>query len=295
MKQRTNQRGYLMVAAVILIVIVAFLALAMSSMLASNVNTTVNNLGSMQGVYQAEGGLEYEQRRLARNLDWYRSATDPMATTTLSIGSDSFTVKANLPATLLRKALTSGANVVCVYTIDRFPTSGSLMLDDDIATTGEFVTYTGTTSNHASCVNLPAFTGVSRGQTIGTVFNPVGASAHTRNDRVYPVTTLVTALAASCASPTTFQIAAHSKLLSAGTLDIEGEEIGYADSSTAGGVMTLTGVRRCRGLVGPASHTSGRPVTPVLVGGDSADYEAEAIATGAVGAAVREMRKTIQR
>ena len=62
MQQRAYQRGYLLVAAIVLIVVVAFLAVALSTMLASNVNTTVNNLGSMQGVYQAEGGLEYEQR-----------------------------------------------------------------------------------------------------------------------------------------------------------------------------------------------------------------------------------------
>jgi hypothetical protein len=293
MQRRANQCGYLMVAAVILIVIVAFLAVALSTMLASNVNTTVNNLGSMQGLYQAEGGLEYEQRRLARNLDWYRSVTDPMATTTLNIGSDSSTVKANLPATLLRRNLTSGANVVCVYTLDRFPATGSLLLDDDIASSGEFVTYTGTTSSHASCGSLAAFTGVARGQSISGISN--AASAHTRSDRVYPVTTLVTNLAASCASPATFQITAHSKFLSAGTLDIEGEEIGYANSNTAAGVMTLTGVQRCQNGTASASHNVGAPVTPMLWDGASPDYEAEATATGTVGAAVREMRKTIQR
>jgi hypothetical protein len=293
MRQRTNQRGYLMIAAIILIVIVAFLAVALSTMLASNVNTTVNNLGSMQGLYQAEGGLEYEQRRLARNLNWYRSASDPMATTTLNIGADSFTVKANLPATLLRRNVAAGDFVVCVYTIDRFPTTGALMLDDDILSNGEFVRYTGTTSNSAICGNLPAFTGVSRGQSIGGVSNV--ASAHARNDRVYPVTTLVTALAASCASPVTFQIAAHSKFLSAGTLDIEGEEIGYAKSSTAGGVMTVTGVQRCQNGTPSTTHGVGVPVTPMTWDSASPDYEAEAIATGAVGTATREMRKTIQR
>lgn len=293
MQQRTSQHGYLMIAAVILIVIIAFLAVALSTMLASNVNTTVNNLGSMQGVYQADGGLEYEQRRLARNLDWYRSATDPMATTTLSIGTDSFTVKANLPATLLRKSLSSTASVVCVYTIDRFPATGSLQLDDDIATGGEYVAYTGTTASSATCGNLPAFTGVSRGQTIGPV--PTVAGIHSRGDRVYPVTTLMTALAASCASPLTFQITAHSKFLSAGTLDIQGEEIGYAKSSTAGGVMTLSGVKRCQNSTLAASHSVGVPVTPLLWDNVSPDYEAEAVATGVVGSAVREMDKTIQR
>ena len=121
------------------------------------------------------------------------------------------------------------------------------------------------------------------------------ASLHSRGDGVYPVSTLSAALTSSCTSPTTFQIVANSKLLSAGTLDIEGEEIGYARSTTTGGVTTLTGVRRCLGLVGPVAHSAGRPVTPVLIGGDSGDFEAEAIATGAVASALREMRKTIQR
>lgn len=295
MQGHAHQRGYLMIAAVILIVIVAFLAVGLSTMLASNVSTTVSNLGSMQGAFQAEGGLEYEQRSLARNLDWYRSATDPMATTTLTIGADSVTVSTNLAATMLRRNLLAGVTVVCVYSIARFPATGNLQVEDDVTlgSGGEYVTYTGTTSSHASCNNQPAFTGVSRGRTIGTVVTT--DVIHARGDRVYPVTTLSTALTASCTSPTTFQIVAHSKFLSAGTLDIEGEEIGYARSTTAAGVTTLTGVRRCLGLVGPVAHAAGQPVTPLLFGSNSGNYEAEAIATGSVGAAVREMRKTIQR
>lgn len=295
MQRHAHQRGYLMIAAVILIVIVAFLAAGLSTMLASNVSSTVSNLGSMQGAFQAEGGLEYEQRSLARNLEWYRSATDPIATTTLNIGTDSFTVSTNLPATMLRRNLVAGATVVCVYSIARFPSTGNLQVEDDVTpgNGGEYVTYTGTTLSHASCNNSPAFTGVSRGRTIGSI--STANDNHGRDDRVYPVTTLSTALAASCTSPTTFQIVAHSKFLSAGTLDIEGEEIGYARSTTAGGVTTLTGVRRCLGLVGPVAHATGQPVTPLLFGSNSADYEAEAIATGTVGMSVRELRKTIQR
>ena len=288
-----KQRGFLMIAAVILIVIVAFLAVTLGSMSASNVSTTVTNLGSTQVLFAAESGLEYEQRQLAQNLNWYRSSSDPIATTTQAVGSDSFTVSSNVPATLIRRALTSAANVICVYTVSRFPATGSLQLKSDISSGGEFVTYTGVSTSHASCANQPAFTGVSRGRPIGTYATVAGA--HSRNDQVYPVTTLTTALASSCVAPTTFQIAANSKLLSAGTLDIEGEEIGYARATTAGAVTTLTGVRRCLGIVGPTAHTSGQPVTPVLVGGDSADMEAEAIATGAVGSALREMRKTVQR
>ena len=170
-----------------------------------------------------------------------------------------------------------------------------MQIEDDVTSGGggEFVTYTSTSTSHASCNNFPAFTGVTRGRTIGTVATV--ASAHSRGDTVYPVTTLITALAASCTSPITWQITAHSKFLSAGTLDIEGEEIGYARATTVGAVTTLTGVRRCLGTTGPMAHAAGRPVTPVLVGGDTADYEAEAVATGAADSALREMRKTIQR
>lgn len=295
MHRRVNQRGFLMVGVVILIVVVAFLAVALSSMLASNVSTTVNNMGSMQALFEAESGLEYEQRNLARNLDWYRSSTDPMATTTQSVGAGSFTTSTYLPTTMLRRNLTNNGLVICVYSVDRFPSSGNLQIEDDVLAGAEYVTYTSTTTSHASCGNQPAFvtTLANRGSTIGTIATT--AAVHSRGDLVYPVTTLSAALAASCTTPASFQIVANSKFLSAGTVDIEGEEIGYARATTAGAVTTLTGVRRCLNPGGPVAHPAGRPVTPILNGSISADFEAEAIATGTDGVAVREMRKTIQR
>jgi hypothetical protein len=102
--------------------------------------------------------------------------------------------------------------------------------------------------------------------------------------------------AVSCGSiPVPFRIAYHPKFLSAGTLDIEGEEISYTGSTAAAGNMTLTGVTRCAGLLGPLAHATGRPVTPVLVGGDSADYQVEIASTGTVGSTIRYARKTVQR
>jgi hypothetical protein len=123
------------------------------------------------------------------------------------------------------------------------------------------------------------------------------AGPHARSVAVYPVTTLVDALSgASCNTiPTPLRIVYHPKFLTAGTLDIEGEEISYAGSTVAGGNMTLTGVTRCLGLVGPAAHAAGQPVTPVLIGGDSADYQVEMVATGTVGGSIRYARRTVIR
>ena len=73
----SRQRGYLLIVAVFLVVVIAAFVVALGSMASSDVKSSANTLGSMQAFYLAESGLEYEQRRWAQNLDWYRSATDP--------------------------------------------------------------------------------------------------------------------------------------------------------------------------------------------------------------------------
>lgn len=299
MDRRRRQRGVLLIAAIVLLVVVSALVATMALITATSGSSATGNLQSGQALYAAESGLEFETRCLAQNLDWYRSTTDPVTTVTCpaapiaqNIGQGTYTAQTTLPATELRRNVSNVANVVCVYTIDRFPTpNGSLQLDD---AGGEYVTYTGTTASLPGCNNLPAFTGVARGQSIGGV--PSVASAYTRGDRVYPVTTLAVAnLANSCALPTSFQIVAHSKFLDSGTLDIEGEEISYTGSTVNGGNLVLTGVQRCQNGTASALHNVGVPVTPMLVDTVFPDFEAEISSTGSVGGAVRAERKIVQR
>ena len=289
MSPQRAQRGFLLIVAVVLLVVIAAFIAVLGSMVSSDVKSSADTQGSVQAFFLAESGLEYEQRILAQNLNWYRSATDPNPSpvTAQALGNGSFTVYPNLPATLVKLRVTAAANSVAVYTTNRFPASGTLQIEEDLTASGEFVTYTGIAGS--------TFTGVARGRTVGTVTSTAGP--HARSVAVYPVTTLVTPLlATSCtAIPVPFQIAYHPKFLTAGTLDIEGEEIGYTGSSVAGGNLTLTGVTRCLGLVGPAAHAAGQPVTPVLIGGDSADYQAEMVSTGSVGGDTRYARKTVQR
>ena len=280
MQQRAHQRGYLMVAAVILIVIVASLAVFLSTMLASNVSTTVNNMGSMQALYEAESGLEYGQRQLAVDLDWYRNSADPVNLPAQTLGAGGFTVSISVPVTELRTRTTLGTGSINVYTTGRYPTAGRLQIEDDTAGTGEIVEYSSTTAN--------TFNVTVRGVS-GTI------ASHARGSRVYPVTTLSTALPANCTTVASINLAAHPKFLGAGTIDIQGEELLYSGSSTSGGTLTLTGVLRCQNGTLAAAHAAGAFVTPMLVDSAPVDYEAEVISTGTLGNDQRISRRSVQR
>jgi hypothetical protein len=288
-------RGFLLIVAILVVLVVAIAIAALGNMTSADIRASTAQAQSVQAFYLTESGMEVEQRRWAQNLSWYRSTSDPNPNpaTAQTLGTGTFTVYTNLPATLLKASVSAAAATIGVYSTDRFPASGTLQIEEDLAAGAEFVTYTGI----SAILGVPTFTGVTRGQTVGTVLGTDCPCQHPRSDAVYPVTTLLTALTnTSCSTiPAPFQIAYHPKFLTAGTLDIEGEEISYTGSSVAGGNMTLTGVTRCAGLLGPLAHPAGRPVTPVLIGGDSADYQIEMVSTGTVGGNIRYARKTAQR
>jgi hypothetical protein len=282
-----RQGGYLLVVAVVLIVLVAAMSVAVSGWLAANVSTSVNNFGSMQALYQAESGIEYGQRHLAVNLDWYRSDTDPISLPPQSLATGGFAASLYLPATMLRTRIPTATSTAAirVYSTARFPPSGYLQIKDEIGVDAEFVSYSG--------ISADTFTGIARNQSIGGVSG--SPSPHERGSRVYPVTQLRTALAANCAALASIDVDAHSKFLGGGTIDIEGEELRYTSSRTSGGTLTLTGVERCQNGTSAAVHAIGAPVTPLRVDGTDVDFEAEIVATGTVGADQRISRRTVQR
>lgn len=287
MSRAGAQAGFLSMVALLLMVVVVAAVIAMGYLLAGSTLSAGTRLGSMQAFFLAESGLESEQGRWAQNLEWYRSASDPnpAAPAAQPLGGGTFVASATLPATLVRTRLVAGGAILNVYTTSRFPAAGILQVGDDIAGDAEFVRYAGTTAD--------SFTGVVRGQAVGTVTSV--DAAHARSAAVYPVTILRTALAASCAPLASIDVDAHGKFLGAGTIAIEGEEIGYSGSSTAGGTMTLTGITRCLGTAGPMGHALGQPVTPVLRIGESARAQVEIASVGTVGPNVRYARRTVQR
>ena len=287
MRARGRERGFLMMVVLVIVVVLVFLAIAMGYLLGGSSLASASHAGAMQALFLADSGLEYEQNRWARNLDWYRTAADPdpAAPAAQALGSGSFVASANLPATLVRTQLVAGAATLNVYATSRFPASGILQIGEDLTSGGELVRYAG--------IAGASFTGLTRAQTVGTVTSV--AAAHPRSTAVYPVTILRTALPASCAAMASLQVDAHGKFLGAGTLDIEGEEIGYTGSTTAGGLTTLTGITRCLGAVTSVAHAIGQPVTPLRETGDSGHFQVEISSTGTMGVNVRYARRTIQR
>jgi hypothetical protein len=280
-----NSKGVSLIAAIFIIVILGFMGVMFVSLISTGTMTAVNDMQAAQALSIAEGGVEFEQRALAQSLDWYRGTTVPLFTAAGNLGAGAFTATTRVPATTLRRRLLAGAGTAAVYTTGGFPPNGYLQIDDDVAAGAEFVQYT--------ILNGNTFTLTARGRTIGTIATV--ANNFSRGTNVYPVTTLVDALANSCVAPASFRIAQNDKFLGAGIVVIEGEEIVYSGSSTAGGNTTLTGVQRCLNGAVSAAHNAGRPVTPLLAGG-SADMQSEVTSTGAVGAAaVRVVRKTVQR
>ncbi len=279
-----NTRGVSLIVAIFIIVVIAFMGVMLLTMVGTSTFTSVNDAQSTQALSIAEGGVEYEQRILAQNVDWYRSP-DPVDTTSPNLGGGSFIAVTNIPATKLKKRLLPGKTPATVYSTNRFPPSGSLQIGDDFTVDAEIVQYT--------AVGVGTFTLVVSSVTI----------THPRGSNVYPVTKLSQALPANCSSPTSFIIAANAipannKFLSGGTLDIEGEEILYTGSSLSGVTMTVTGVQRCQDAASqttPPSHALNARVTPVLANGESAHYQAEITSTATVGAAMRVVKKTVQR
>jgi hypothetical protein len=280
-----NPKGTSIIIAIFIIVILAFMGVIFVSLINTGTFSSLNELESKQAFSIAEGGIEFEQRALARSLDWYRGTTDPLFTAPVTnLGAGNFTATTRVPATTLKRRLLAGAGTASVYTTNGFPPSGYLQIDDDVTAGAEFVQYT--------VLNGNTFTLTARGRTIGTI--ATAADDFNRGTNVYPVTTLVDALPNSCSAPASFRIAANIKFLGSGIVTIEGEEIVYSSSSTAGGNTTLAGVQRCLNGAVSAAHNIGRPVTPLLTGG-SASMLSEVTSTGIVGAAVRVVRKTVLR
>jgi len=283
-----HQKGVSIIAALFIIVILAFMGAMLASLISTGSLTAVGDLQSTQALSVAEGGVEYEQMILAQNVEWYRSP-DPVDTTTQALGAGSVTSTSNIPATMLRTLLTSTSAAANVYSTSRFPASGYLQIDDDVTSGAEFVQYTGVTSSYPY-----QFTGLTRGRTIGSVATTAGT--HQRGSNVYPVSQLQSALASNCSSTASITITSNPKFLSAGTISIRGEEINYTGVTNSGSNMILTGIQRCANATSSAAAVVNDPVTPMLDLPDSTlSNQAEIVSTGTVGGALRIVKKTLQR
>jgi len=280
-------RGVSIIAALFIIVILAFMGLMLASLVSTGSLTAVGDLQSTQALSVAEGGVQYEELILAQNVEWYRSP-DPVDTTTQALGAGSVTSISKIPATMLRTLLTPTSATANVYSTNRFPASGYLQIEDDVASGAEFVQYTGVTNSFPY-----QFTGLTRGRTIGSVATAAGT--HQRGSNVYPVSQLQSALASNCNSIASITITSNTKFLSAGTISILGEEINYTGVTASGTNMILTGIQRCANATSSAAAGVNAPVTPLLDLGSAPNNQAEVVSTGTVGGVLRTVKNTVQR
>ncbi len=310
-----REQGFLLLAAIVLIVILSLFGVAVTYIFAGEVSGSTGHLSSAQALFIAESGIEYEQRNLAQNVDWYRATSDPFDNSTTSVGQGSFTISTNLPATELRTQLNPAASAtITVFaggSTNRFPApTGTLLIDEDFTVgTGnaaEFVTYNATTAT--------TFTINARNVNVGGVSNSLlGATGglHSHGAGIYPVTTLGVGLvggASACTTiPNPFTITDHPKFLTAGTITvfhnasgvIVAEEISYSNSTVAGTTKTLLGVQRCANGTAGITAAAGDPVATIVPDvngiGTTNNFEAEIISTGTANGAQRKAYKTVQR
>jgi len=306
MNRRKRQGGFLLIAAIVLVVVAAVLATTIAFITVTSGSTATDSLQSGQALFLAESGVEFEARRAALDLDWYRSGADPTAPLSQNFGAGSFTVSRTFPATELSARVKQADTSITVYTSNRFPTFAAaasppttcnpcLLALGDVSPggAGEFVSYSATAGNTFTVARAQCPANYYPG---GTCPPAPTATTQSRGTPVYPVTTVSTLTASGCASTASIRLVAHPKFLNAGTINIEGEEIQYTASSTAAGVMTLTGITRCvDGASGGPAYAVGVPVTPVLFNDVSTNYEAQINSTGTVGNTSRTEQKTVQR
>ncbi len=163
-----QQKGVSLIAAIFIIVILAFMGVMFVSLIGTSSLTSVNDLQSGQALYVAEGGLERAVRFLdspildptSTNLDRRRacaSVTGDVALTNVALGSGQFTVTTEVgspfyPANAVTFTNIVGTTInVSADPIARgYASSGRIMIDR------ELIDYSGTLGN--------SFTGVVRGR-----------------------------------------------------------------------------------------------------------------------------------
>jgi Tfp pilus assembly protein PilX len=100
-----SQSGVSLIAAIFIIVVLAFMGVMFVSLINTGSLTSVNDMQSAQAFSIAEGGVEHAKRFLRPYGNWYAFTTDPLAVATdQSLGSGSFTTTITFPATAVRKS-----------------------------------------------------------------------------------------------------------------------------------------------------------------------------------------------
>jgi hypothetical protein len=272
-----NDRGVSLIAAIFIIVVLAFMGVMFVSLINTGSLSSVNDMQSAQAFNVAEGGVEFARYNLSLDGNWYWNP-DPNSFIR-PLGQGQFSADITYPATALRKNIGNGAlpGGLPVFSVGNFAASGFLYIE------GEVIAYTSVVSGP-----LPSFTISARGQW-GTT-----ATKHGIGIWVYPVTSLS---AAVCPAPpcsnVTITVGSTSKFLWRGTMTINPDDplgaCGSGGTSEEVDYAALTATA-FTGVTLNCSHGAGEIVTPV----QSVD-QAGITSTGFVSSGQRQVKTIVER
>jgi hypothetical protein len=240
LRDKINQKGVSLIAAIFIIVILAFMGVMFVSLIGTGSFSSVNDLQSAQALYIADGGLQYTLALNRNNMPNYSTLG-----AWINLGAGQFRVD-----TMSYLTATVNANDVTI-TVDSTtgfpPGGGRLTINSDFD-----ITYGGTTAT--------TFTGIL----------PIPHGVHNFNSSVYPASSFSGFPAAfpnNCALPASpFDIPVDE---ATGGFQIPGiifidTEYFYC-TGTAGGPIRFTGCERCFANSLPAAHPSGRFVSQYVL------------------------------
>jgi hypothetical protein len=210
-----SQRGVSIIAAIFIIVILAFMGAIFVSLVNTSSLTAVNDLQSTEALYVAQGGLEYI-------LNFATFPNFSMGGVSKNLGTGQFLT--STPAYLTTAVSTTNTTISVNSTAGFYP--GSVAVPGWIVIDADTISYTGSTGN--------SFTGVNN-ITVG----------HVSGNAVYPVASLTNNLANNCNSPVTIQATyASNNFLMPGIVTI-GTEMFYCTGATIGPPGSFNNCTRC--------------------------------------------------
>ncbi len=146
-----QQRGFLMILAALLIVVIGFFAIGVSYMLAANRLANNTYLQTERAYYIANSGIETANRLLVSSATTCNAISGLPAVTNTALGAGNFTVtgSASSASSTLNGAITATAATLTLASSSGFAVSGAVTIDQ------ETITYTGVSGNQ--------LTGLTRG------------------------------------------------------------------------------------------------------------------------------------
>ncbi|MBI3353693.1 MAG: hypothetical protein HY034_02225 [Nitrospirae bacterium] len=172
MKLVQNQSGVSLIAAIFIIVILAFMGLVFLTLFTTTSSTSINELQSTQAMYVAEGGLEYGINQLINNPAYVGDTNKPLGS------SGTFTTSvANSATTVTDNPLLAASTTINVNSTTGFAISGTIQIES------EYIYCTGTTAT--------SFTNCTRG------YKGTTAASHISGSNVYQSTITSTGIVGS--------------------------------------------------------------------------------------------------